>query len=115
MPAGPHQLLHQILLGGAAAVSGLVAYARTSDDVTVLVAVALLSPDPRDALDRARTAATTTGQRQLVAIATAHLAGDVELVDALARDHLADHPDGVLVAWITASSQHLNPTRKDVP
>jgi hypothetical protein len=39
-----------------------------------------------------------------VAIAAAHHRGDRELVDALARDHLVDHPDNVLVAWIADAS-----------
>ena len=39
-----------------------------------------------------------------MAIATAHLRGERELVDALARDHLVDHPDSVLVAWIADAS-----------
>ena len=47
--------------------------------------------------------AATTRDRQLVAIATAHLRGERELVDALARDHLVDHPDNVLVAWIAGA------------
>ena len=57
--------------------------------------------------------ATTTRDRQVVAIAVAHTAGDADRVDALARDHLADHPDGVLVAWITANTHTQPPTRKD--
>jgi hypothetical protein len=51
--------------------------------------------------------AATTRDRQLVAIAAAHLRGERDLVDALARDHLADHPDNVLVAWIAGAS-HSN-------
>ena len=39
-----------------------------------------------------------------VGIAAAHLRGERELVDALARDHLVDHPDNVLVAWIAGAS-----------
>ena len=39
-----------------------------------------------------------------MAIATAHLRGERDLVDALARDHLVDHPDNVLVAWIAGAS-----------
>ena len=55
----------------------------------------------------------TTRDRQVVAIAVAHVAGDADRVDALARDHLVDHPDSVLVAWITANT-HPNPLiRKD--
>ena len=37
-----------------------------------------------------------------MAIATAHLDGDDDRLDALVRDHLADHPDNVLAAWIAA-------------
>jgi hypothetical protein len=59
--------------------------------------------------------ATTTSQRQLVAIAAAHLNGDRDLVDALARDHLADHPSSVLVAWISAMSHSSTSARKDIP
>ncbi|MEA2180616.1 MAG: hypothetical protein QOG77_3913, partial [Solirubrobacteraceae bacterium] len=42
--------------------------------------------------------------RQLVAIAAAHLRGERDLVDALARDHLVEHPDNVLVSWIADAS-----------
>ena len=35
-----------------------------------------------------------------MAIARAHLAGDADLLDALVRDHLVDHPDSRLAAWI---------------
>jgi hypothetical protein len=38
----------------------------------------------------------------LVAIATAHLADDTDLLNALVRDHLSDHPDNVLAAWIAS-------------
>jgi hypothetical protein len=40
--------------------------------------------------------------RQLVAIARAHLDGDEERLDAFGRDHLAEHPDNILAAWIAA-------------
>lgn len=42
-------------------------------------------------------------------IATAHLAGDADRVDALCRDHLADHPDNALVAWIASSAVPTDP------
>ena len=48
--------------------------------------------------------ARTTRDRQIVAIAGAHLRGEPQLVDALAREHLVDHPDSVLVAWIAAGA-----------
>ena len=53
--------------------------------------------------------AATTRDRQVVAIAAAHLRGERDLVDALAREHLVDHPDNVLVAWIAGAS-HAPPT-----
>jgi hypothetical protein len=49
-----------------------------------------------------------------VAIAAAHFEGDGARVNDLARDHLVDHPDSVLVAWISASN-HTTASRKDVP
>ena len=44
----------------------------------------------------------TSRDRQVVAIARAHLAGDSELVDALARDHLVTFPDSLIVSWIAS-------------
>jgi hypothetical protein len=64
-------------------------------------------------LRRAAALAKATRDRQVVAIARAHVAGDVDLVDALARDHLADHPASVLVAWISAHSHDDTMTGKD--
>jgi len=107
MPARqPEPLIHQLVVGDAAAIAAIVEVARTSDDPMILVAAALFTPDGEVLVARAAEVATTTRDRQLVAIAAAHLQGDRELVDALARDHLVDHPDNVLVAWIAAASQH---------
>ena len=69
-------------------------------DLELLVAAALLSDDGDRMLTAAGALADTTRDRQLIAIATAHRRGEQELVDALARDHLVDHPDSVLVAWM---------------
>ena len=109
----PAQLIHQLAVGDAATITALVAAAQASDDVTTLVSAALFAPDSTDLLSRAAARAKTTRDRQLVAIATAHVAGDRARVDALARDHLADHPDNVLVAWISSATNHINRTRKD--
>ncbi len=79
----------------------------------ILVAAALFAPDGDALVAHARDAAATTRDRQLVAIATAHLRGERDLVDALARDHLVDHPDNVLVAWIAAASHRHEPARPD--
>ena len=74
----------------------------------ILVAAALFAADGDGLLTRAEGVAATTRDRQLVAIAAAHLRGERDLVDALARDHLVDHPDNVLVAWIAGAE----PTRQ---
>ena len=81
-------------------------------EVPRLVAEALSSPDADRLLARAEGLATTTRDRQLVAIAHAHRRGERELVDALARDHLVDHPDNVLVAWIADASQRQTLTEE---
>jgi len=99
-------VIHRLVVGGDSAVAEIIERARTGDDVTTLVAASLFAPVPGDLLRRAAEAATTTRDRQVVAIAVAHVAGDADRVDALARDHLVDHPDSVLVAWITANT-HL--------
>jgi hypothetical protein len=105
-------VIHQ-LAAGAAAIAGIVDQAHTSDDLTTVVAAALFASDGKRLMARAENLAVTTKDRQLVAIATAHLAGDTDRVEDLARDHLSDHPDSVLAAWITSTSNHAAPTRKD--
>ena len=103
----PQQLIHQLVIGDGAATAAIVDASRASVDPMILVAAALFAPDADGLMARAARMAATTRDRQLVAIAGAHLRGDRELVDALARDHLADHPDNVLVAWIAGAS-HSN-------
>src|SRR4051794_35300316 len=109
VPAEPENVLHQLAVGDAASVAEIVERAQSSDDVTTLVAAALFAPDSTKLLRRAAARAMTTYDRQVVAVAVAHVAGDVDLVDPLARDHLPDHPASVLVAWITGRS-HPNTT-----
>ena len=113
MTAEPDDVIHQLVVGGDSAIAEIIERAHTTDDVTTMVAAALFAPVPADLLHRAAGAATTTRDRQVVAIAVAHVAGDVDLVDALARDHLTDHPASVLVAWISAHSHSHTTTRKD--
>jgi hypothetical protein len=112
MPAQPENVIHQLAVGDEASIARIVLQAQTSNDVTSLVAAAFFAPDGSDLMNRAATLAVTTRDRQLIEIATAHLDGDVDRVEDLARDHLADHPDSVLVAWITATSNATD-TRKD--
>jgi hypothetical protein len=99
------QLIHRLVVGDGAAIAAIVESSRTSDDPMILVAAALFAADGDGLLARAGALAATTRDRQLVAIATAHERGDRDLVDALARDHLVDHPDNVLVAWIAGASR----------
>ena len=113
MTAEPDDVIHQLVVGSDGAIAEIIERAHTTDNVTTIVAAALFAPVPGDLLDRAAGVAQTTRDRQVVAIAVAHVAGDADRVDALARDHLVDHPDSVLVAWITANTHPQPPTRKD--
>jgi hypothetical protein len=107
MAAEPENVIHRLAVGGDAAIAEIIERAQTSEDVTTMVAAAMFAPVPGDLLHRAAALAETTRDRQVVAIAVAHVAGDTDRVDALARDHLVDHPDSVLVAWLSANT-HLN-------
>ena len=103
MPDEIETLLGRLISGDQATVAAVLARARTSDVPALLVAAALVSGHSDGLLlARATTHATTTRDRQLVAVAAAHLEGDHDLFDALIRDHLADHPDNVLAAWIAS-------------
>ncbi|HZX56333.1 MAG TPA: hypothetical protein VFE86_16720, partial [Ilumatobacteraceae bacterium] len=75
-------VIHRLAIGDPAAVAEIVDRAKTSDDVTTLVAAALFASDSKDLLQRAAALATTTRDRQVVAIAMAHVVGDIDLVDA---------------------------------
>jgi ABC-type uncharacterized transport system ATPase subunit len=118
-PTLPEQMLHRLVVGDAAAITAIVEASRTSGDPMILVAAALFAPDGDGLMARAGELAATTRERQLVAIAGAHLRGERDLVDALARDHLVDHPDNVLVAWIAGASRRTaaspNPSSNQEP
>lgn len=92
-------LVRRLVGGDPRAEAEVLAAAATSGSVPVLVAAALLSDDTTY-LTRAATTAVSPRDRQLVALADAHLAGQADLLDALVRDHLADHPDHLLASWI---------------
>lgn len=93
------------------ATAEIIDQAGTSTSATLLVAAALLSDAPNELLVRAATHALTTRDRQLVEVAVTHFAGDEDLFDALVRDHLSDHPDSMLAAWIAAHHRHPPRTR----
>jgi hypothetical protein len=94
--------------GDARAVEWIRTHVDSSDHSLVVVMAALLDRDARW-LDRAQAMATTSRDRQVVEVARAHLDGRVDQVDALARDHLVDHPDSLLVAWVAAGAAVRRP------
>jgi hypothetical protein len=98
MPAASRQQLIDQLIRETTASSG------ARPDVSVLVAAALLAASTPDLLAEAMRVATTTADRQFVAIAAAHLAGDHDRVDTLARDHLLDHQPRPVLVWIVNQS-----------
>ena len=106
MAAGtdPEQLIRDLIAGSDGSTVALREAACTSSHPAVLVAAALITPARPDLLDRAAAGANEPRDRQLIAIATAHLHGDADRALLLARDHLAAHPDSLLVAHIAALS-----------
>jgi hypothetical protein len=98
-------LLLRLIGGDPAAARDVLAAAATSKNPSLLVAAALLSSD-RAHLARASKLASTPRDRQLTVLADAHLREDADLFDGLVRDHLADHPDHLLAAWIAGHRPH---------
>lgn len=88
-------------------------YPNNDDAVTTLVAAALFAPSPTDLLARATTLARSSTHRQLVAIASAYVAGDADRVHVLAADHASDRPGDVLVTWMAAAVTPITSTTKD--
>jgi hypothetical protein len=103
-PDDGDDLVRQLMSGDPAAAAAILAGATTSNEPLVLTAAALLDPADPDLLDRAAAAARRPRDRQVVALAAAHLAGDRDRLTALAREHLLDHPDSVIAAWIAAGA-----------
>src|SRR3954447_24159113 len=93
------RMIRRAIGGDPSSISWIEAHADTTLDPTVIAMAAVLERDP-DRIGRALAVATASRDRQVVAIAEAHLRGDHQLVDALARDHLSEHPDSFIVAWI---------------
>jgi hypothetical protein len=96
-------VIRQAIGGDPGATSWIVAHADTTDSPVLIAMAALLERRPAS-LDRALAAASTSRDRQVVEIARAHLNGNNDLVDALARDHLVDYPDSLIVAWIASDA-----------
>jgi hypothetical protein len=100
---GVEAMVRRAIGGDAEAGAWVVTHADSIDDAILITMAALLERLP-DRLDRAAAVAATSRDRQVVAIARAHLQHDRERVDGLARDHLVDHPDSLIVAWIASDA-----------
>jgi hypothetical protein len=99
-------VIRQAIGGDPAAISWIVDGADLADDPLMVVMAALLERAP-GRLARAQDLAVSSRDRQAVAIARAHLAGDDDLVDALARDHLVTYPGSLIVSWIASDPDSL--------
>jgi hypothetical protein len=98
------QLIRLLVAGDTAGLRRALGRPATEDRPLRLVVAALVADDAQPLLERAGAAARRTRDRQLVAIAAAHLARDTNRLDVLVRDHLVDHPDSLLAAWIATES-----------
>lgn len=100
----PATVIRQAIGGDPVAIAWILQRADTTPDPVVAAMAALLGRDPAG-LSRAEALAVTSRDRQVVAIARAHLTRDGELVDALARDHLVSYPDSLIVSWIASDPE----------
>jgi hypothetical protein len=103
--------IRQAIGGDVDAIAWITAQADTTETAVLIVMAALLDHQPAH-LDRAGAMAATSRERQVVAIARSHLGGERELVDALARDHLVDHPDSLIIAWVASGAVVPPPHRE---
>lgn len=113
---GVETAVRQAIGGDEAAISWVLAHADTMSNAVVMALAALLEGNQQRLASAERIAATSR-DRQVVAVGRAYLAGDHALVDALARDHLVDHPDSLIVSWIAcdairAARRHTGPARE---
>ena len=93
--------IRQAIGGDSVAIASVIASAASSGDARTVALAALLA-SRRDWIARAERLAVTTRDRQVVAISASYLTGQRDLVQVLARDHLADHPGSLIVSWIAS-------------
>jgi hypothetical protein len=110
-PPHVHRLVSNLVAGAPGAGHAIITAAETSCDPVLLAAAAVLSGDP-GLTDRAAHEAATSRDRQLAAVVTAYVAGDADRVDVLVRDHLSEHPDSLLAAWIAGLNTHRHHTTR---
>jgi hypothetical protein len=106
-------VIRRAIGGDPGAITWILTQADTSESAVVIALAALLERLPVR-LEQAIAAASTSRDRQVVELARAHLDGRSELVDALARDHLVDYPDSLIVAWIASDAVERS-RRQDPP
>lgn len=82
-------------------IDAVLAGATRCEDARIVALAAVLA-SRSDWMARAQTLAVTSRDRQMVAIGASHLSGDLRMAQLLARDHLCDHPDSLMVAWIAS-------------
>ena len=75
MPTDIEVLLRRLIGGDDTAPAAILDRAQTDDSPRLLVAAALVADEPQTYLARASNSAATTRDRQLVALAAAHLEG----------------------------------------
>ena len=101
--ADRHDLIQALLLESTLESTGH--QPEVAQELTVLVVAALLAASTDDLLADALRLASATPDRQFVTIAATYLAGEHDRVEALAGDHLVDHPSKPVLAWIVARSR----------
>jgi len=107
------RLVRQLIADDRTSAAGIIADDGTGNEPMVLVMAALTHPFEDGLLAQALRIASSTQDRQVIAIASAFLAGETGRVDALAREHLVDYPGSVLVAWLAAcATQPCAETRR---
>jgi hypothetical protein len=109
MPADIDNLLNRLIGGDPTAAAEILHRAKTASTPKLLVAAALITNEPHELLARAAQNAITTRDRQLVAVATAHLDDNTDVLDVLVREHLSDFPDNILAAWIASQCIPASP------
>lgn len=104
------ELIRRLAAGEDTVGDEILELAWTGTTPSLLVAAAFLVESPHGLLRRAARSARSTRDRQLVAIALARAEGDLDRLEALARDHLSDHPDHAIAAWVAAPT--IPPTHR---
>lgn len=92
------------LVGDDPLAGELVAAAARAHPMSFAIQAALAvvgGPDV-EAVERARVLATARSERQHLAVIEAWLRGDAGHARLLAREHLAEYPDDIVVSWLIA-------------